>query len=602
MNKKYEEWLSENADSWLSDPNKYEDVVANFTMSPKDLEHYWQNKNEYIENITPIGIGDGENKISPTIKNSTGNRNPNWTDKEKRRKKITYFFGIVSYARDYNMLPISLIINEDGELQYEHLLAKDRGTINYYMSRRDDKLALTFWKSVKKHMEVEYPELLVNKPKFKAIYDNLEKLINAKKSLFSMREVVPTTMYNDWNNDEQMINIRMKFERYISHTGEMVRLNNTTNLWVNHNKIKAKIIIPMVVKYPNRYPESFLDDIYNSCKDEPLFVGEEKKILNPPNRTVEESEEILPWIFTGLKNEDDLDVVSILARDTASNLKKLEKSYRRAFELGVDEFREAISLMTIVAENPSLKQYNKAHSDFIDTKYTNKEDKPANLTELKTVGWVNFIMICHAVYNICLDTLDGRVSNERINKVTTKFFQNAITLFGDKKLLNDLALKKGSTEKRYQEFFKVAKDKTIEEITKESLKGYNMTQLYKVMSEHLEEYGYSTKKCIVYDRVSSTQFREIEVDFYNENLPEGHLIPTEPKKYGNVITQLPEDNVYNNHKPISDLGLYVSEYQNQLDSWIKDNNLEKDARAQSIKHRTHMFLEGLKEQEGVTND
>ena len=118
--KDFKEWLNETTKKWLKNPKIYEDRVANYSMSPKEFEKYWQNKDSMKE---PIDNGD---KCSPTIKNSTGNRTPNFQNITKRVDKVIYWFGAVSYARDYNYLPTSMIINKKGQKQFLNILGFHR--------------------------------------------------------------------------------------------------------------------------------------------------------------------------------------------------------------------------------------------------------------------------------------------------------------------------------------------------------------------------------------------------------------------------------------------------------------------------------------------
>ena len=57
-------------------------------------------------------------------------------------------------------------------------------------------------------------------------------------------------------------------------------------------------------------------------------------------------------------------------------------------------------------------------------------------------------------------------------------------------------------------------------------------------------------------------------------MQEGHKIPTDPKTYGNVVLQLPKDNKYNNNKPITDIDEYIKTYMNELDNWVKANDID----------------------------
>ena len=157
--------------------------------------------------------------------------------------------------------------------------------------------------------------------------------------------------------------------------------------------------------------------------------------------------------------------------------------------------------------------------------------------------------------------------------------------------------KTGGTEARYELFYKKVKMKTRNELI--AADEFEVDELVDFMIKRLENEGFSTKNFIIYDRVSSTQFKTFKVDFEKLNLQEGHLISTKPLEYGNVITQLPADNKFNNNKPINDLKQYVTEYQTQLENWIDENNLKNDKDTNQIKWKTFTFLEIMIEQKDI---
>jgi len=236
---KFEKWLKEKYLLWTSDTTKYEDRVANFSISPKELQSIWLNKDESRE-VQPIA----ETDIKPIIKNSISNRPPNYSNISKRKLKISYLLGAISYIRDYNQLAVSLIIKEKGKLNFDHLLAKDRGTFNFYMTKMDKKQTIPFWKDI-----VNLNNQFESNNRMKQILSRIEELIG-KGAEFSVREAVPSSLLNEWESDEEMISIRMKYETYRNHTGEMDRMNNNPNPWVEHNHIMNNTIVPMIYEYP----------------------------------------------------------------------------------------------------------------------------------------------------------------------------------------------------------------------------------------------------------------------------------------------------------------------------------------------------------------
>ena len=76
-------------------------------------------------------------------------------------------------------------------------------------------------------------------------------------------------------------------------------------------------------------------------------------------------------------------------------------------------------------------------------------------------------------------------------------------------------------------------------------------------------------------------------------MEEGHLIPTEPLAYGNVVLQPKHDNEYNKNHPIKNIDAYVAEYLEQLDEYIDNSTGNVNA---LVKMRTQIVLNSWKQQ------
>ena len=76
-------------------------------------------------------------------------------------------------------------------------------------------------------------------------------------------------------------------------------------------------------------------------------------------------------------------------------------------------------------------------------------------------------------------------------------------------------------------------------------------------------------------------------------MEEGHLIPTEPLAYGNVVLQPKHDNEYNKNHPITNIDAYVAEYLEQLDEYIDNSTGNVNA---LVKMRTEIVLNSWKQQ------
>jgi hypothetical protein len=590
-NTKFEEKLHNKLTLFNSDKIKYEDRVTGFNISPSNLEYYWQNKDEQKEILSmeiDVTKDDGTpetiiSPYSPTIKNSPGNRTPNWSDKQKRRDKVIYLIASICYVRDYNILPVSSIINRRGDLQFNYLLAKDRGTFNYYFTQKDELLDISFWSKVKEILNRDYS----HKFKIKKVIERIDELIKNNKT-FSIREAIPNDIWNDWYNDEDFIVVRIKFEDYKSHKDEMDRFNNNPNPWVEHNHIMNSSIIPLIIENPNTYNETMLDSIYDYAKVEPLFKGELKQCNNPaPQKSVEEYEGFIPWLFTSLRlayPNDVESIISVIARSSEQNLNKKKKAYESAFKSGVGNFKESIDYLVLLAGSTAVETFSKKFSKWITEKYVNtntpKKNQKLNITELSLEKWDTFFTCATLIYFLTNKIHGDRANIERYNDIATIFFDNAHKMLLDSELgtpspyVVELETANNTLSNKYESFWKKVYEKALDAKTKEINGKLNANKFYDMLENDLCNKGFSTKQVYVYDRVSSTQFELFLISFESQNMQEGHKIPTDAKTYGNVVLQLPKDNKYNNNKPITDIDEYIKTYMNELDNWVKANDID----------------------------
>jgi len=570
-NETYEKKLGERADLWYSDVVAFEDRVYNIEMSPRQLMNYWQNKDSKAQVKKGVGYIF---PISPTIKNSEGNRDPNYRDLSTRLDKIEYNLTSIVYARDYNILPVSMIINQDGQKQFNWLLAKDRGTFNFYCTKLDTKQSLKFWnKMVERLKKDEYK----TKDKVKRLRKNIEHLIS-QGSEFSAREAVPTDLFETWLDDTSYINVRVKLETFTSHKNEMRRYNNTTNEWVEHNHIRNDIIIPLCVEYPELYKESTLNRIYSvSCKHN-LFMGED--FLNVLNPKIESYEEFIPWLYSALqfKYKKDLNKkLQIIARGGDVNYNRKKVAYGELFENECSfvknkkledttkVFENNISKLVKISENSSLRKFIQKHKKVITDLKSNKVDVISNLGDLKLSKYDTFLTTA-----FCIDDIYNKVhknfSLEKLNEITTTFFNIAIDKLEEDDLFDNLKSKNGGLISRYELFWNDVMLKTLSKKLAQKNNKFDSDDLLNISIDLLDKEGHSKNKFVIYDRVSSTEVRELLIDWDNHQLEKGKIIPTEEYWYGNVVMQPPHDNVYLSNKPIKDLDNYIDEYLFDIDN------------------------------------
>jgi len=579
MKEQFENWLKEKYLLWTSDVKLYEDRVANFPIAPKFLKEIWLNKDQ-TRKVDYINGTD----ISAIIKNGPSNRPPNYRDISKRKQKVSYLLGAISYVRDYNQLPISLIIKESGKLQFDYLLAKDRGTFNYYLTKMDEPQSISFWKDII-NMNKEYED----KSKMKEILTQIQKLINIGTE-FSVREAVPQKIFNTWNEDNEMVSIRMKFETYSNHTGEMDRMNNNPNPWVLHNHIMNDTIVPMVYEYPNTYKEATLNTVYKAVCEYDLFSGKNKYCMtNIPNSSVEESEGFIPWLFHSLTFSDAKtlnDVISVFARETKSNTETLKKLYKLAFKSTnfEEEFKNSLEFLNTIANHPTIQQWVIDYKEYLDNEYPDAKKRPTNIKDITISKWDTFLSVAICIHHIQSST--NRTGSERLNNIVDKFISSAIEKLSDKKIMKELGDTNGGLTNRYELFWEKVSDTTLNKLNIADSGEFDVTELKRILKNTLQSNGMWGTSVEIYDRISSTQFEIIDISDF-KNLQEGHLIPTNPIVYGNIVLQPKGDNDFNNNHPIKDIDLYIKEYMEQLNEFFENSILTSNP---VIILRTQMVL------------
>ena len=573
---KFNTVVSELRTLWEGNISRYENAVSGISISPKTLLEIWSNKDD---------------ETDTEIKNSPGNRPPNYKNIPKRRNKFAYLIGCVCKVRDYNMLPVSMIIPEKGKTQYNSLLAKDRGTFNYYLSKINETQTISFWKGLVTQLE-EYSY----DTKMKLVINKAKELIE-KDRPFSPRAVIPTSIWDEWVNDEEQIYVRIKFEKYENHSGEMARINKNTNEWVQHNHIINDMILPLIHNTPNTYKSSTLDSVYEKVCNYPLFSGGHNIcMVNPPNSNVEEYESFTPWLFHSLSTKDTKkdyktrDLVSVISRSSGKNDKIIEDAYLLAFKNDKFEsnFEETLKLLDTIANHPATAEFATDLKDYIDAEYPNKRERPTNISALPLSKVDTFMTVGFCIKGI--QTKTNRGGNERLHSIINNFMLSASELLKDTKAMSDLAKLNGGLENRYDKFWQKVTDSAIDKLNVIDIEGFSRVELDSILKAELNKAGLTFGD--IYDRKSSTEFVMTTIEG-GAGLQEGHLIPTEPLAYGNVVLQPKYDNEYNKNHPIKNIDEYSEEYFEQLDDYIK-NSMTKENPVAYL--RTQIVLNSWKQQ------
>jgi len=585
----FEKWLKEKYLLWTSDTTKYEDKVANFQISPKELQSIWLNKDQTREIESIDGID-----FKPTIKNSISNRPPNYSNIKKRKQKISYLLGAISYIRDYNQLAVSLIIKEKGKLNFDYLLAKDRGTFNFYMTKMDEKQTIPFWKDI-----INLNNQFENNNRMKQILSRIEELIG-KGTEFSVREAVPSSLLNEWESDEEMISIRMKYETYSNHTGEMDRMNNNPNPWVEHNHIMNNTIIPMIYEYPNVYKEETLNKAYDKVCEYPLFSGNHNLCMTSiPDADVEESEGFIPWMFHSLTYAKltPLEIVSTIARQSETNTQTKSKHYKLAFQSKgkfLDEFTTSLEFMNIIANHSMVSSWVTEYNDYVDNNYPNARKTPTNIKDLRISKWDTFFTVVVSIKDI--QTATKRTGKERLNGIVDNFFKSAIECLSDVNLMKELADTNGGLTTRFELFWEKVSLKTIDKLNLAEQGQFDVINLQHILKKNLVDSGMWGNNMEIYDRKSSTEFELIDISDF-KNLQEGHLIPTAAATYGNIVLQPKGDNKFNNNHPIKNIDKYIEEYMLELNEFFENSSI---GQSQLAVLRTKAVLESWNNQKEYT--
>lgn len=595
-----------------------------YYMSPKLLLEIWRNK-DYKGEIESINLNDIDlTDISLTvkvdrfleldvpapyiIKNSPTNRNPNFSSFQKRIGKFNYLLRNIVGVSGNEFWPISFLIPDEGTKHINFLPAKDRGNFSYYVTKLDHKLSIKELKALRDSL---IKEAMREVTKFDGIFEKLEKFIDSKTSA-SIREIVPSEIFDRWYNDPYNITIKATFETFAESTADKKRKNNSNTGWRWWNYVLSTHIEEPIGLYPNTNKDYWYDNINELCTKDALFCGEHEFCMTTIfDRGSEDVEMIIPLMFSSMTigNFDKMSVHEIIKNIAYTNQTNLDKrgelignlwdkvrqSNGRFIE---NEFKNDLGLMLDISSNIFAEDF---HTELKKrfAKYPNKKNIPANLRDLTISKWDSFFTVCVLIKDICHTVYPGRVSNERLNNVISKFFKKAIDLLQDDKVISHLTEPGHSgLVNRYERFWQLAKDHAMESILAGQSATIDTDLLEDIIKEHLQNGGYGTPSlrsdmCTVFDRISSTEFQEVVL---GNNFEIGHLIPTNPLTWGNVILQTKGDNNFNDNHPIKDIPKYVEEYVNQLTEWYEALGFDKQFKMASTYNRTISFLNSFEAQ------
>ena len=578
---------------WDFDPKKYSSTpigVYNTNMSPKEFFTYFRKQSD-IDALENYGLSNHNHLVS----NSPNNR------KESKEGdlfviRMRYAYTMVAGVSDSNFFPISLIDNSDDvEESIHHLILKDRGNLTSVLMRYNEEvLNVNQWQKVFEGIESNpFNEFKLKNNRFKEILKRSKSMlskhvkpverINVKYSLKSM---LGDDKWDEWYNFDHSLNLRIVYETLGVHTNEMQAYNNTETNWNEYNFLTSEITLSSYYD-SGAIDKSQLINIHNACIDEDVFLGKKSHFLSKVKHKKQEGfESWFPIDYSALESLSWDDFINQLARSKQTADKKKKKAWTDLFSkkdkkdkfIAYNIVNENISLIKAIADLPKSEEFESELQSFISA---DKARKITNIKDLSLTNHYNVATLVRASKEISKKIYKSRDDNGRRVQIAEKLLgimTNAIKDGELKVFINntDLSI---TTMTRYTTFFKKAIDKCETEMNALSKGGklpfdsdYWWSELLKELGERWVQLT-RKGKLTVYDRKDYGMFVKHELDFENKTgLSECHMDPKGQETTDNIFLGLPFDNELNGKKPIKNLQQYISEFEIDIDEWIKNNN------------------------------
>ena len=577
---------------WDSDPKKYSSTplgVYNTNMSPKEYFTYVRRQSD-IDALEEFKLSDQNHLIS----NSPNNRKESKTG-DLFVIRMRYSYTMIAGVSDSNFFPLSLIDNSDdvGE-KIKHLILKDRGNLTSVLKRYDEEvLNVNQWQKVFEGIESNpFNEFKLKNDRFKKILKRSKSILSKHvkpieriNTKYSLKTMLGADVWDEWYNFDQSLNIRITYETLGVHTNEMQAYNNTETNWIEYNFLTSAITLSSYYD-SDSIDKSQLINIHNSCIDEDVFTGKKDHFLSKVKHKKQEGfESWFPIDYSALETLSWDDFINQLSRSKQTADKKKKKAWSDLFSkkdkkdkfITYDIVNENISLIKSISNLPKSEEFESELESFISV------DKSRNITNIKDLSLKNHYnvgIITRASKELSKKIYKSRDDNSRRVKVAEKLLDTMVKAIKDGELkvfINDTDLS-NTTMTRYNYFYKKVIKKTevvLDALANNGKLPFDSDYWWSELRQGLAENHIFANRdgiLLVWDQKDYGMFVKHEINFsHKTGLSECHMNPKLQETTDNIFLGLPLDNELNGKKPIKNLQRYISEFEVNMDEWLKNN-------------------------------
>ncbi len=604
-NMSFSDFIEELSKIWKSDSETYSSTslgVANYSMSGRDLlEKYYRTMDEIaIESLGHL------------ITNSNNNR-PESKSGDLFIIRNRYSYAMIAGVSDSNFFPMSLIDNSDNpDMPVNHLMLKDRGNLTSVLKRAGEKiLSVNEWAKLINGIEEDpFNEFKLKNKRFKKIIDRSKAILEShtkpkdrRNTKYSLKEMLGVDVWNQWYEHPHSVNCRIKFETIGSHTNEMQAYNNTETRWIQYNYLTSEINLKSIYD-EDEVSNSALDKIHLECINEPVFLGQMDFLGNVDYKKHEGFESWFPVDFTACTFLSWKDMISEMARKSKYATKSKRKQWMKLFSAKdkknmftvYKKVLDNIKLIKKISKLPSVETYTSE----LDSWKVNNPKVPymKHINKLYLNFSTNASIIVRAACEISKDVYKGRDDLSRRVSAADKLIQKMIKSIkqGELSKFNSVSVN-NSFQYRYDNFFKPLIKQTKNDLNLLVSQGKAPFDEDKwkdlILRKMSDKYCYPINHIMpVWDRDDYGNFVKHDIDYrsFSSSVANCHLDPKKQETEDNMFIHFPKNNILWGNQPIKDLSDWISNYENDLDEWLKEHG-DADDRA----HRTRMFNEAVKE-------
>ncbi len=601
----FSDFINRLSEIWKSNPAKYSSTslgVANYSMSGRDLlEKYYRTADE-------IKI-ECENHF---ITNSTNNR-PESKSGDLFIIRNRYSYAMIAGVSDSNFFPMSLIDNSDNtDMPVNHLMLKDRGNLTSVLKRAGEKiLNCNDWtKLINGIEENPFNEFKLKNERFKKIIDRSKAILekhtkpkDRRNTKYSLKEMLGVNVWNEWYEHPHSVNCRIKFETIGSHTNEMQAYNNTETRWIQYNYLTSEINLKSTYD-EDEVSNDALNRIHLECINEPVFLGQMDLLGNVDYKKHEGFESWFPIDFTACASLTWKDMISEMARKSKYATKAKRKQWMKLFSAKdnknmftvYSKVLDNIKLIKKISYLPSVEEYT---SELDSWKVNNPGVAYVkHINKLYLNFTTNASIITRAACEISKEVFKGRDDLGRRVSAADKLILKMIKSIkqGELSKFNSVSVN-NSFQYRYDNFFKPLIKQTKDELNLLVSQGKAPFDEDKwkdiIIKKMSDKYCHPINHIMpVWDRDDYGNFVKHDIDYrsFSSSVANCHIDPKKQETEDNIFVHFPKNNILWGNQPIKDLSEWISNFENDLDDWLKEHG-DADDRA----HRTRMFNEAVKE-------